>query len=175
MDWKIRRACTDDRRMHDLGELALIGAATFLDSYVGILDRDAIVQHCQQTHNTAAYGNYMDAGAAAWLAEVDVGSAPIGYAMVTAPNLPGSIEGDIELKRIYLLSRAYGQGVGLGLMNCAIDYAKELHAKRLVLGAYSKNHQALSFYKRIGFVQFETRKFVIGDYTYDDVVLGLNI
>ncbi|HAN89030.1 MAG TPA: GNAT family N-acetyltransferase, partial [Erythrobacter sp.] len=46
------------------------------------------------------------AGARAWLAEID--RAPIGYALLTRPELDAAQDGDIELKKIYLLSRFHG-------------------------------------------------------------------
>ena len=48
--WTIREARTEDA-----AALALIGAATFLETFAGILDGDAIVGHCAAQHSEAAY------------------------------------------------------------------------------------------------------------------------
>ena len=47
--WTIREAGADDA-----AALALIGAATFLETFAGILDGDAIVAHCAAKHCDAA-------------------------------------------------------------------------------------------------------------------------
>ena len=54
----------------------------------------------------------------AWLAVTAVGGAPVGYAMLTPPELPVETmeAGDVELKRIYALSRFHGSGVAQRMM-----------------------------------------------------------
>ena len=62
--WAIREAGEADA-----AALALIGAATFLETFAGILDGEAIVGHCAAQHQEAAYRAYLASGARAWLAE----------------------------------------------------------------------------------------------------------
>ena len=57
-DWTLRRAGADD-----VDRLALIGAATFLETFAGILDGEAIVGHCARVHAPDAYREALDAGA----------------------------------------------------------------------------------------------------------------
>jgi len=166
-DWYIRTA---DRQ--DAASLGLIGAATFLETFAGILDGAAIVAHCLREHAPSAYEAYLGAGATAWLSETSVGAAPVGYAMVAAAKLPGSQAGDLELKRIYALSRFHGSGLGRGLMEAAIDQARTLGAPRLLLGVYAGNARALAFYARNGFVRIGERLFQVGDKHYEDHVLA---
>jgi len=166
-DWRIRTA---DRQ--DAASLGLIGAATFLETFAGVLDGGAIVAHCLREHAPSAYEAYLGAGAAAWLAETSVGAAPVGYAMVAAAKLPGAQPGDVELKRIYTLSRFHGSGLGRGLMEAAIDHARTLGAPRLLLGVYAGNARALAFYARNGFVPIGERMFQVGEKHYNDHVLA---
>ena len=87
-----------------------------------------------------------------WLAEADPGRAPVGYAVLTAPDLPEAAprEGDVEIRRIYLLSRFQGGGLGRGLMEAALAAAQEAGKRRVVLGAYREN-PVVAFYQRFGF------------------------
>ncbi len=158
----------------DVDRLALVGAASFLESFAGVLDGGAIIEHCEREHSPAAYSRYLAAGAQAFLAELAPGNAPVGYALLGLPNLPGAAAdgSDIELKRIYALSRFHGQGVGATLMERAIDHARGQGAMRLVLGVYAENARARAFYAKHGFAQFSARKFCVGGSTYDDVVLA---
>jgi ribosomal protein S18 acetylase RimI-like enzyme len=164
----IRRSTAEDA-----AALALVGAATFLESFAGILNGANILEHCANKHSEASYRAALTAPeAAAWLAEVQ--GAPVGYALVTPPaELPVPLDpGDLELKRIYLLSRFHGTGVGLHLMKQARDYARAAGAIRLLLGVYAENTRAIAFYRRQGFVEVGTRTFHIGSGTYSDLIMA---
>ena len=167
MDWSVREA-----HGGDADRLALVGAATFLETFSGVLDGDAIVAHCHTEHVAGAYRDHLAGGARAWLAEIDPGRAPIGFALLGTARLPGAQAGDLELKRIYTLSRCHGLGVGAGLMRVAVDHARTADARRLLLGVYAGNARARAFYAKNGFAQIAERKFQVGDRFYDDVVLA---
>ena len=158
----------------DVERLALVGGATFLETFAGVLDGEAIVDHCEREHSQAAYRRYLAGGARAFLAELAPGAAPVGFSLLDRPSLPGAVaEGrDIELKRIYALSRFHGQGIGAALMNRALDHAHAQGAERLLLGVYAGNMRARAFYAKNGFVQIADRKFRVGGRDYDDVVLA---
>jgi ribosomal protein S18 acetylase RimI-like enzyme len=149
--------------------LALVGAATFLESFAGILAGEDIVAHCASQNSPNIFGKYLAGGAKIWLAEADKG-APVGYAMLTAPDLPGAQAGDIELKRIYTLSRLHGSGVGGALMQAVTDAANGY--QRLLLGVYRHNERAIAFYRKQGFEPVGTRQFKVGGTLYDDLVFA---
>src|SRR3546814_9516633 len=107
LPWLVREAGENDT-----AALALIGTATFLETFAGILDGDAIISHCAAAHSESAYRAYFAAGARAWLAELQPGGAPVGFALVGAPDLAAAGEGDNELTRLYSLSRFHGSGLG---------------------------------------------------------------
>ncbi len=111
----------------------------------------------------------MAEGAKVWMAEADRG-APIGYAMLTAPDLPDAQAGDIELKRIYTLSRFHGSGVGAALMQAVIGASHGYD--RLLLGVYRHNDRAIAFYRKQGFELAGTRQFNVGGTLYDDLVFA---
>ena len=161
--------------LEDVSTLALVGAATFLEAYAGLLEGEAILAHCRDNHSEAAYQRYLaQPGCRTWIAEAAKGSAPVGYVMLTRPELPldDLAKEDVELKRIYLFSRLHGGGRGQRLMDQAILGAREQKARRLLLGVHRENARALSFYRRNGFVQVGVRTFRLGQSVYDDLVLG---
>ncbi|MBB5710351.1 GNAT family N-acetyltransferase [Sphingomonas xinjiangensis] len=154
----------------DAPALAVIGAASFLDTFAGVLSGSAIVEHCLGANSAERYAQYLSDGGRAWLAKIAPGAAPIGFALLTKPQIEGAQDGDIELKRIYTLSRFHGTGVGAALMQAVVAGAQG-HA-RLLLGVYGANERAIAFYRKNGFDQIATRKFDIGGTLYDDVVLA---
>ena len=169
MTWAVRAAS-----LADADSLALIGATTFLETFAGILEGKAIVAHCLREHSATAYRCYLEAGASAWLAEADPCAAPIGFALMGRTDLPGSLADgtDIELKRIYALSRFHGSGLGAQLMACAVERAREMGAQRLLLGVYAGNERARAFYGKSGFERIAERRFRVGDRDYDDIVFA---
>jgi len=158
----------------DVDRLALVGGATFLETFAGVLDGEAIVDHCKREHCQSAYRRYLEGGARAFLAELAPGDAPVGFSLLDRPSLPGAAADgrDIELKRIYVLSRFHGQGIGAALMDRALDHARGQGAERLLLGVYAGNRRARAFYSKNGFVQIADRTFRVGGRDYDDVVLA---
>jgi diamine N-acetyltransferase len=164
-DWVIRKATAND-----VAALSLVGSATFLESFAGILAGDAIVRHCATQNSAECYQNYFNAGAKAWLGEAETGRAPVAFALLTVPDLPCARDGDIELKRIYALSRFHGSGLGNALIEAAIDEAKGFD--RLLLGVYRENPRAIAFYRKHGFELAGERRFEVGGTFYDDIVLA---
>jgi ribosomal protein S18 acetylase RimI-like enzyme len=172
MTWRIRPAGADD-----IHHLALIGSATFLETFAGSLDGHGIVAHCRREHSPDAYAAHLADGAAAWLAGIEPGDAPVGYALLAKPSLPGAREdgSDLELKRIYTLARTHGTGVGRALLDTAVGEARQRGATRLLLGAYARNERALGFYTKNGFAPVGERRFRVGNAEYEDVVLALGL
>ncbi|MEL7128095.1 MAG: GNAT family N-acetyltransferase [Pseudomonadota bacterium] len=158
----------------DADTLAHIGVATFVDSYTTDISGQAMVAHCTQQHAPAAYAAYLaDDTNRCWIAEYAETGAPVGYAVNCAPDLPVDVQpGDLELKRIYVLSRFHGAGLGLRLLEAALGHAREAGAQRLLLGTYEENHRAMAFYRRHGFQQIGTRQFNVGGTIYDDIVMA---
>lgn len=158
--------------------LATVGSATFLESFAGTLEGGSILLHCQRQHSVETYLGYLSQPETqAWLAVVQPGDAPIGYAMLTAPDLPlGDLtDGDIELKRIYVFTRYQRSGTGKMLFEQAVAAAKEAGKSRLLLGVHAENARALEFYRKNGFMQVGVRTFQIGASVYDDLVLGRSV
>jgi GNAT superfamily N-acetyltransferase len=154
--------------------LSTVASATFLETYAGIIDGADSLAHCRTQHAVTAYARWLDDPATPLLmATLDPGACPVGYAMLSPPDLPvPGAAGDIELKRIYVLHRFHGDGVGLALLEAAVATATAGGARRMLLGAYGGNHRAIAFYRRNGFVQVGTRTFHVGENDYDDVVLA---
>lgn len=168
-DITIRKAAKGD------GEaLALIGAASFLESYAGVVDGAGIIRHCATKHTSAVYEAALaDPAQALWLAGMAPGDAPVGYLHLAEPDLPFPVApGDIEIKRIYVLSRLHGSGLGRRLMETALVHARDTGRSQLLLGVYKGNTRALAFYGRMGFEAIGERSFDVGGRVYDDWIMG---
>jgi len=158
--------------------LALVGQATFLETFAGILDGADVIAHCQRQHDVQLYRDWLALPAMRlWLAEATPGGAPVGYLVLSPASLPvpDPRPDDLEIKRIYLLHRFQGQRVGQRLMQAALAQARASGAGRVLLGVYAENRDALAFYARCGFAQLGRRTFRVGRTDYQDVILGIGL
>jgi len=165
----LRRATPEDA-----AKLALIGSATFLVAFAHDHPGDALVAHCRDQHSEARYAAWAaDPASALWIAETSLG-APVGYALMTAPELDIDVPpGGLELKRIYALSGWQGSGLGRRLMETVIEEARARDAKRLYLCVYEANTAAQAFYGRFGFSKAGTQRFKVGEVAFTDFILEL--
>jgi ribosomal protein S18 acetylase RimI-like enzyme len=167
----IRRAT-----LEDADALALVGAATFLETYALSLPGRDLVRHCGVHHTAAVYQKWLrDPACTTWVVEAGEGRNVVGFGILTRPDLPCAEEGDLELRRIYLLSKFQGVGLGRHLVDLAAEEALKRGARRLLLGVYGENEAALGFYTKVGFTQVGHRQFQVGDKTCFDYVLGKNL
>jgi GNAT superfamily N-acetyltransferase len=116
-----------------------------------------------------------DPRGAAWLLEAQPGDAPVGYAVLAPADVPvpDPRDDDLEIKRIYLLQPFQGAGWGRRLMDAAVQGARERGAKRLLLGVWTVNEDALKFYAHYGFTLAGKRQFWIGATECSDHLLAL--
>lgn len=176
----------------DADALALVGAATFLEAFTWMLPGADIIAHCAKNHIPGAYRAYLARPDTRITLAVTTGGAPIGYAMLTAPELPtfDVLPGDIELKRIYLFSRfrssrtpvldstgqpTPGLRVGQALMDAAIADARSMGRRRLLLGTHEGNSRAIAFYERNGFQRAGTRTFQVGSQCCCDLIFARSL
>jgi ribosomal protein S18 acetylase RimI-like enzyme len=160
----------------DAAALALVGAATFLDTYADRIDGADIVAHATARHSPAFYAQHLtDPRVNIWAAHTATG-AIVGYLMLGPASLPNDAPhpNDLEIVRIYVLSRFHTAGIGHQLMQHAFTAAHDRGARQIVLGVYHGNEKALAFYARQGFVQI-TRSFQVGSTVFHDLVLGKTI
>lgn len=168
MSVQVRRATSSDAPA-----LALVGAATFLESYSGVIDGRALMRHCALKQTETVYAAALaDAAQALWLAEIEPGAAPVGYLHLAPPDLPVETRpSDLEIKRIYVLGKLQTAGVGARLLAACEAEARRRGAARLLLGVYQGNAKALGFYDRVGFRRCGERRFDVGGAVYQDWVL----
>lgn len=156
----------------------LVGQASFLETFAGVIGGGDIVAHCQRQHAREKYAAWLrDSAAVIWLAEVEPAGAPVGYLVLTTPDLPLADLGpdDLEVKRVYLLHRFQRHGVGARLMAAARSEARARGGRRLLLGVYRGNTAAIGFYQRLGYKIVGERVFRVGENSYDDLVLSLEV
>ncbi|WP_287978413.1 GNAT family N-acetyltransferase [Sphingomonas sp.] len=171
-DWRLRRASPEDAPA-----VALVAQASFLETFAGVLAGVDILAHLAAKSSPARFDAWShDPASVLTLAEHASGHAPIGYSLLTPPEEVGETRvGDIELRRIYTLSRMQGTGLGPALMARAVADARALGATRMLLGVFAGNARARAFYERHGFAVAAERRFKVGVTWCDDFVYARNL
>ena len=151
--------------------LSILGGATFLASFAHDHPGPALLAHIRDAHGEAYYRAALaDPNRQIWIGETALG-APVGYAMLGQPDLPPPAdEGDLEIKRIYLLGPWQGGGHGDRLMELLTNEARRRQARRLLLAVYPGNDRARRFYARHGFQQIGETIFMVGDAPFRDLI-----
>lgn len=162
----------------DEHSLALLGQATFIETYAGLLAWQDMLTHCASHHSPAFYRSWLeDKAARIWMLETETSAAPVGYLALTLASLPAAerSDADLEIQRIYMLERYHDQAAGTQLLAEALQHAQAEGSARLWAADHAKNERALKFYERAGFGTREEYRFRIGDGEYQDLALSLEI
>ncbi|WP_317907031.1 GNAT family N-acetyltransferase, partial [Bacillus subtilis] len=77
----------------------------------------------------------------------------------------------LEIERIYIKNEFQKHGLGKYLFNKAMEIAKELNKKKIWLGVWEKNENAIVFYKKMGFVQTGAHSFYMGYEEQTDLIM----
>ncbi|MED4205660.1 GNAT family N-acetyltransferase [Neobacillus mesonae] len=96
-----------------------------------------------------------------------------GYLKVNTTDAQTEEMGDdsLEIERIYIRSKFQKHGLGKYLLNKAIEIAMECNKKKIWLGVWEKNENAMAFYKKMGFVQTGAHSFYMGDEEQTDFIM----
>ncbi|MBI1418821.1 MAG: GNAT family N-acetyltransferase [Limimaricola sp.] len=73
---------------------------------------------------------------------------PVGIVMLTDAG-----NGICEMNRMFVSEAARGSGAGRALVSRLQDCAPEMGFRRMELGALPRHHEALSLYRKMGFVE----------------------
>ncbi|NRD79895.1 GNAT family N-acetyltransferase [Bacillus sp. BRMEA1] len=96
-----------------------------------------------------------------------------GYLKVNTNEAQSEVMGDqsLEIERIYIKNKFQKHGLGKYLLNKAMEIAMERNKKKVWLGVWEKNENAIAFYKKMGFVQTGSHSFYMGDEAQMDFIM----
>lgn len=162
-DITIRRAAPDDwRALSELGERTF--HETFVEGFKMPYSASDMAEFVPRAYGEAAIKAYLaDPAYLNLIAEQD--GAAVGYVLAGPNGLPHDEagEGDLELKRIYVLKSAQGSGLGRRLMDEAMAWLIARPARTIWLGVWSGNAKAQGFYRRYGFEKAGEYRFKVGE------------
>ena len=157
--------------LSDLATLRKISIETFTATYQVKNTEENFKKHLANTFSTSQLTkDLLDSNTTFYLLLSEPGYREtrkplIGYVKLNEGNAQTEKmeEHCCELERIYLTEEMQGKGFGRILIKKAIEVAKAKNKKELWLGVWDKNPEAIEFYKKMGFEQFGTHPFLLGD------------
>jgi len=96
----------------------------------------------------------------------------VGYVKLGPQKLP--LETDrpaLLLDQLYILKEYHGVGIAHGLIDWALDEARNRGAEELYLTVYIDNNRARRFYDRYGFEAVGRYDFMVGSQADEDVIM----
>jgi len=169
MNVKIRKI-----KILDLAQLQKIGISTFTETFTEHNTKEDLEKYLKESFaSEKLIAELENSDAAFYFAEVD--DTVIGYLKINFGDAQTEIKDNkaVEIERIYVLQAYHGKKIGQLLYNKAIEIAKEHKAKYVWLGVWEENHRALQFYKKNGFVPFDTHIFKLGNDEQTDIMMKL--
>ncbi|MEN8702233.1 GNAT family N-acetyltransferase [Bacillus infantis] len=96
-----------------------------------------------------------------------------GYLKVNVKDAQSEKMGEeaFEIERIYIKKPLQKHGIGKYLLNKAIEMAEEQGKKKIWLGVWEHNENAIAFYQKMGFVQTGAHSFYMGDEEQTDLIM----
>jgi len=96
-----------------------------------------------------------------------------GYLKVNINDAQSENMGDesLEIERIYIKNHFQKHGLGKYLLTTVMEIAMECNKKKIWLGVWEKNENAIAFYKKMGFVQTGSHSFYMGDEEQTDFIM----
>ncbi|MBL7967727.1 MAG: GNAT family N-acetyltransferase [Prolixibacteraceae bacterium] len=156
----------------DVAELQQIGRLTFTETFAEHNSPENLAAYLEESFATAKLTNELKNPESqfyfAFAASILAGYLKINFGAAQTENVDPAA---LEIERIYVLKEFHGKKVGQALFQKALDVAAETSCSQIWLGVWEKNHKALNFYRKNGFIPFSQHVFRIGDDEQTDFLM----
>jgi len=156
-------------------KLQNIGRETFFETFYGETSEEIMAKYLKESFSLKKLaGEINDKNSEFYFALS--GESIIGYLKLNFGQSQTVIKDDkaVEIERIYVLKSHQGKNVGQVLYEKALQIARQKNAEYIWLGVWEKNHRAINFYKKNGFVEHDKHIFRLGDDEQTDIIMKLN-
>jgi len=160
----------------DIVQLQEIGRQTFAETFSSTNTEENMKAYLEKGFSNAKLSAELDnPNSEFYFATLN--NKVIGYLKINFGSAQTELKDDkaLEIERIYVLQDFHGKKVGQLLYDQAIHLAKEKKADYVWLGVWEKNHRAIQFYTKNGFVEFDQHIFVLGDDEQTDIMMRLEL
>ncbi|OOG51107.1 GNAT family N-acetyltransferase [Rhodanobacter sp. C01] len=162
------------RKAHigDAKALSEMAEATFRATFGAVNTAEHMELHCRTSYSEQIQAaEITDPGMVTLVSENE--GKLIGYAQLRWGEAPDcvSAKSSGEIQRLYVVEDWHGKGVAQELMKVCIDQIRQHGSDALWLGVWERNPKAISFYKKLGFVEAGEHTFPLGGDPQRDIVM----
>lgn len=160
----------------DLDLLQKLNIKTFTETFEAVNTAENLADYIKNSFNakqlTKELNNENSQFYIANSETIAVGYLKINFGDAQTEDIDGNA---LEIHRIYVLQTFQNKNIGQLLLNKAINIAKSNSISNIWLGVWEKNHKALQFYSKNGFVVFDKHIFTLGNDNQTDLLMQLVI
>ena len=158
------------------GLIAELARKTFIETYADLSNPDNLLLYVE--------GHFTQEKIAAELANPDfrfyiawINNTAVGFTKIRKDRQPKGITGkrSLEIERIYVLQEFQGFSIGKELMKLVKQIAKDEGDQVIWLQVWQQNEKAIQFYRKSGFVVYETHTFDFGKEIHQDFLLRFDL
>ena len=160
----------------DLAQLQKIGKTTFAETFTEHNTKEDLDKYLEESFSNEKLSSELNnPESSIYFAEIE--NNVVGYLKINFGASQTELKDNeaLEIERIYVLQAFHGKKLGQALYEKAISIAKEMKVKYVWLGVWEQNHRALQFYKKNGFVPFDTHIFKLGNDEQTDIMMKLEL
>ncbi|WP_242505752.1 GNAT family N-acetyltransferase [Bifidobacterium pseudolongum] len=156
----------------DVNTIRDLSIATFAETFASLNTEEDMEQYNERHFSTDELQREIDNPDSTFMvAKVD--GVPAGYMKVNVGDAQTEemLGNRMEVQRLYILRQYKRNGLGARFMHTAFDMARAQSKSVIWLGVWEHNDAAIAFYKRMGFVQFGSHDFVLGEDRQTDLLM----
>ncbi|WP_242505331.1 GNAT family N-acetyltransferase [Bifidobacterium pseudolongum] len=156
----------------DVNTIRDLSIATFAETFASLNTEEDMEQYNERHFSTDELQREIDNPDSTFVvAKVD--GVPAGYMKVNVGDAQTEemLGNRMEVQRLYILRQYKRNGLGARFMHTAFDMARVQGKSVIWLGVWEHNDAAIAFYKRMGFVQFGSHDFVLGEDRQTDLLM----
>lgn len=160
----------------DAASLCALAAHTFYETFRPYNSEEDMQAYITKAYDIPVISKQLEQTDQYYFAIAQEQQQYIGYVKLIFNAMHPKLTGRVaELEKIYVLSTYWDTKTGATLMQHAIDVCRKQGIDTLFLGVWQENERAVRFYKKFGFVVFDTRTFQLGNRLCEDYMMRLNL
>ncbi|GGO06626.1 GNAT family N-acetyltransferase [Saccharibacillus kuerlensis] len=156
----------------DLQELQAISTATFAETFQEQNSPENLNAYLEKAYNLKQLEGEL-ANRSSQFYFVYFNEEVSGYLKINTENAQTEAMGieSLEVERIYIRKEFQKLGLGELLLNKAFEIAMQQQKKKVWLGVWEANENAIAFYQKKGFIQTGSHSFFMGNDEQVDLIM----
>ncbi|MBN9293876.1 MAG: GNAT family N-acetyltransferase [Flavobacteriia bacterium] len=156
--------------------LQKIGRQTFRETFAAANSEENMTKYLEKSFSLEKLADELDEGSSEfYFAALD--DLIIGYLKLNSGQSQTELQDQkaLEIERIYVLKEFHGKAVGQMLFEKAMQIARQMKVDFVWLGVWEENTQAIRFYEKNGFQEFDRHIFRLGNDEQTDIMMKLHL